>query len=255
MKKNHLIKLLLVCLSLTLLLSCFVACDSSKDPAGDGKESTENNGTEKPDNNGGNEKPDEGNKTPVTPSDSKDMEDMAAEINAWKAEDFEETSAQSEYIKIVVKGYGDIIIRLRTKIAPSNASGVQWLIPKKFYDGLTIHRLDPAGYIQGGCPNGDGTGVSGISQRGEFADNGFDNPLKHVRGVVSMFRFDDDPNSGSCQFLILTKDCPQFDGNRSAMGYVVAGLEVVDAIYAAEATDGTPAEKIIMEKIVFVQMK
>jgi peptidyl-prolyl cis-trans isomerase B (cyclophilin B) len=243
MKKTLLIKLILVTLTLTMMLSCFIACDKTEEPAADGKETSQNAG------NNGDKTP------PAAPTDSKDMNDMLAEINAWKAEDFEETSEKTEYIKVAVKGYGDIIIRLRTDVAPSNATGIQWLIPYKFYDGLTFHRIDEAGYIQGGCPKGDGTGVSGISQRGEFADNGFENPLKHVRGVVSMFRFDDQPNSGSCQFLILTKDCPQFDGNRSAMGYVVAGMDVVDAIAAAEATDGKPAEKIVMKKVCFVKMK
>lgn len=243
MKKITFTKLILWSLTLTMLLSCFVACDAD-DTSADGNETVQNGDTVGS----------TGGDTPVVPTDTRDMADMAAEINAWKAEDFEETDETTEYIKVSVKGYGDIIIRLRTKLAPSNASGVQFLVPYKFYDGLTFHNIQD-GYIQGGCPKGDGTGVSGISQRGEFADNGFDNPIKHVRGVVSMFRFEDQPNSGSCQFLILTKDCPQFDGNRSAMGYVVAGLEVVDAIAAAEATDGKPAERIVMETVRFVKLK
>lgn len=261
MKKNLLLKLLTFGLALTMLLACFVACDGGNDPADSGKETTQNadtnsgNGTADNGGNSGAATDNGGNAAPVTPTNSKDMNDMAAEINAWKTEDFEEASVASEYIKIVVKGYGDIIIRLRTNVAPSNASGIQWLIPYKFYDGLTFHHIDEAGYIQGGCPKGDGTGDSGIQQRGEFADNGFENPLKHVRGVVSMYRPDDQPNGGSCQFLILTKDCPQFDGNRSSMGYVVAGMDVVDAIAAAANTDGKPNENIVMEKVVFVKMK
>jgi peptidyl-prolyl cis-trans isomerase B (cyclophilin B) len=242
MKKTLLIKLILVTLTLTMMLSCFIACDKTEEPAGDGKETSQNAG------NNGDKTP------PAAPTDSKDMNDMLAEINAWKAEDFEETSEKTEYLKITVKGYGDIVIRLRRNIAPSNVGGIQMLVPYGWYNGLTFHRVAD-GYIQGGCPNGDGTGVSGNSMRGEFADNNWENPLKHVRGVVSAFRFDDDPNSASCQFLILNKDCPAFDGNRSAMGYVVAGMDVVDAIAAVKTTDGKPAERIVMEKVVFAKMK
>ena len=238
MKKTFVSKLILAGLILTMLLSCFVACD--KDDTSVGKDTAQGD-----DANGG---------QAATPTDSKDMNDMAAEINAWKAEDFEETSEKTEYLKITVTGYGDIVIRLRRDIAPSNVGGIRMLIPYGWYNGLTFHNVTD-GYIQGGCPNGDGTGVSGNSMRGEFADNNWDNPLKHIRGVVSAFRFEDDPNSASCQFLILTKDCPRFDGNRSAMGYVVAGMDVVDAIAAVETTDGKPNEKVVMEKVCFVKFK
>ena len=252
MKKTLLFKLLLVTLSLVMMLSCFVACD--KEPADDGKGTTQNGDSA---NNGGNNA-DNGNKTPTT---STELSDMVAEINAFKAEDFEETTEKTEYLKVVVKDYGEIIIRLRREIAPSNVGGFQWLVPYGWFNGLTFHRVVKDGYIHGGCPNGDGTGVSGISLKGEFSENGRDNPLKHVRGVVSAFRFDDDVNSASCQFLILTNDCPQFDGNRTAMGYVVAGMEVVDAIAAVEVKDNgkgeisAPVEKIVMEKVCFVKMK
>lgn len=195
------------------------------------------------------------------PTSGKDMTDILAEINCKQVTDFEETEEKSEFIKIVVQGYGEIVVRLRTDIAPANAGGIQWLIPYNYYKGLTFHRVLKDSFIQGGCPNGDGTGGSGISLRGEFADNGVNNPLLHVRGVVSAHREEENFNSASTQFLILTQDCPQFDGNRTAFGYVVAGMDVVDAIADASVKDNgageisAPAEKIVMEKIVFVKLK
>lgn len=121
MKKTLLFKLLLVTLSLVMMLSCFVACD--KEPADDGKGTTQNGDSA---NNGGNNA-DNGNKTPTT---STELSDMVAEINAFKAEDFEETTEKTEYLKVVVKDYGEIIIRLRREIAPSNVGGFQWLVQR-----------------------------------------------------------------------------------------------------------------------------
>jgi peptidyl-prolyl cis-trans isomerase B (cyclophilin B) len=86
---------------------------------------------------------------------------------------------------------------------------------------------------QGGCPKGDGTGNASSNVKGEFADNGVANPLRHRRGVISMAR-SQDPNSASCQFFICHEDAAHLDGKYAAFGYVVEGMEVVDAIAACQ---------------------
>jgi peptidyl-prolyl cis-trans isomerase B (cyclophilin B) len=249
MKKNLFWRVAVLALAACLLLPCLLSCDDTAEPVVDGKETTASNdaGNNDAGNNNG--------------EASDLMTAVKAEINAKKAEDFEETTEKSEYIKVTVQGFGDIIIRLRPDIAPNTASGIQYLIGYNYYRGLTFHRVLKDSYIHGGCPKGDGTGVSGIQLRGEFADNGFQNPLLHLRGVVSAYRPEDNKNGASCQFLILTKDCPQFDGNRTAFGYVVAGMDVVDAISAVEVQDNgngeisSPVERVVIEKSVYVKEK
>lgn len=104
-----------------------------------------------------------------------------------------------------------------------------------FYDGLTFHRIIKDFMIQGGCPLGNGTGGPGWNIKGEFAANGVNNPIKHVRGVISMAR-SMNPNSAGSQFFIMHKDAPHLDGQYAAFGKVVAGMDVVDKI-ASVPTD------------------
>ena len=260
MKKSLLRRLALLGLTASLLLACFVGCDKPEDPADDGRETTENNTT--PDNggNGGNA----GNNGGNTPVGTADMNAIKAEINSMKVEDFEEIEiapgVYTDYMKIIVKDYGEIVVRLREDIAPTTASGIKFLLGYNYYRGLTFHRVLKGSFIQGGCPNGDGTGGSGIELRGEFEENGIRNELSHIRGVISVHR-DEGLNSASSQFFICTDDCTQFDESRAAFGYVVAGMEVVDAIANAEVQDNgkgensSPVERIVMEKIVFVNPK
>jgi len=104
--------------------------------------------------------------------------------------------------------------------APQTVANFIELANKGFYDGLTFHRVIPGFVIQGGCPQGTGTGGPGYSIKGEFAMNGFENPLKHERGVLSMARAAD-PNSAGSQFFIMHADCPHLDGQYAAFGRVV----------------------------------
>ena len=117
-----------------------------------------------------------------------------------------------------------------------------------FYDGLTFHRVIRGFMIQGGCPNGTGTGGPGYTIEGEFTANGFENALSHKRGVVSMAR-SMDPNSAGSQFFIMHADSPHLDGQYAAFGKVVSGMEVVDAI-ANLKTDFSdkPKVEVIIEK-------
>ena len=108
------------------------------------------------------------------------------------------------------------------------------LAKEGFYDGLTFHRIISGFMIQGGDPNGNGTGGSSERIKGEFSQNGVENPLKHERGVISMAR-SSSPDSASSQFFIMHEDSPHLDGAYAAFGKVLSGIEVVDAI-----CDNTP---------------
>lgn len=190
-----------------------------------------------------------------------DMTEIASEIDSHKVTDFTETTEKTEYVKISVKDHGDMVIRLRPDIAPETVENFQTLVDNGFYNGLTFHRVYPNFMIQGGDPDGDGTGDSGKEIKGEFSSNGFTNNLKHVRGVISMAR-GNEPDSASCQFFICHADASNLDGDYASFGYVMAGLDVVDSITKVELEQATgsidtvattPVEDVIIEKIVFVE--
>ena len=125
---------------------------------------------------------------------------------------------------------GSIIrAELYPDIAPNTVRNFISLIQKGFYDGVIFHRVINGFMIQGGDPTGTGTGGPGYSIRGEFARNGFDNPLKHTAGVLSMARAMH-PDSAGSQFFIMHKDAPHLDGQYAAFGKVTEGMDVVDRI-------------------------
>ncbi len=131
---------------------------------------------------------------------------------------------------------GDVIkLELRSDIAPISTDNFISLIQKKFYDGLIFHRVIPGFMIQGGCPQGTGTGGPGYQIKGEFRANGVENNLAHSRGVLSMARAMN-PDSAGSQFFIMHQDSPHLDGQYAAFGSVTEGMDVVDRI-AATKTD------------------
>lgn len=145
--------------------------------------------------------------------------------------------AISHYADITVKDYGTIVVALDESAAPVTVKNFVSLAEDGFYDGLTFHRIMDGFMIQGGDPNGDGTGGSEEEIFGEFSDNGFENNLSHVRGAISMAR-SQAPNSASSQFFIVQSDSTFLDGQYAAFGYVTEGIEVVDKIASdAEPTD------------------
>lgn len=186
------------------------------------------------------------------------MTDIKSEINSHKTTDFTETSKKTDYVKITVKDHGDIIIRLRPDVAPETVENFKDLVSQGFYNGLTFHRVYKNFMIQGGDPKGDGTGDSGKEIKGEFTENGFENNLQHVRGVISMAR-GQQPNSASCQFFICDATSSHLDGKYASFGYVMAGMSTVDSIAAVEVQANKSGEKsdplkdVIIEKIVFVK--
>jgi peptidyl-prolyl cis-trans isomerase B (cyclophilin B) len=129
---------------------------------------------------------------------------------------------------------GDTIeIELYPEIAPNTVNNFISLIDRGFYDGLIFHRVIPEFMIQGGDPDGQGTGGPDYSIKGEFTSNGFDNPLKHEKGVISMARSRDMDSAGS-QFFVIVSDATHLDGSYAAFGKVTSGMEVVEAIVAVE---------------------
>lgn len=125
---------------------------------------------------------------------------------------------------------GSIIkVELYPEIAPNTVANFISLVKKGFYDGLTFHRVIRGFMIQGGCPQGTGTGGPGYHIKGEFSGNGVQNNLKHTKGVISMARAMD-PNSAGSQFFIMHEDSPHLDGQYAAFGKVVEGIDAVDYI-------------------------
>ena len=134
-------------------------------------------------------------------------------------------------------------------IAPETVANFEKLANEEFYDGLIFHRVISGFMIQGGDPQGTGMGGAKEKIKGEFLANGVNNPIKHVRGVISMAR-SQLPNSASSQFFIMHQDSPHLDGQYAAFGKVVEGIEAVDKI-ASVKTDFTdrPLEPQIIKKI------
>ena len=114
---------------------------------------------------------------------------------------------------------GVIDIELNEEAAPITCENFKKLVSEGFYNGLTFHRVIPGFMIQGGCPLGNGTGGPGWNIKGEFAANGVNNPIKHVRGVISMAR-SMNPNSAGSQFFIMVADAPHLDGQYAAFGKI-----------------------------------
>ncbi len=146
-------------------------------------------------------------------------------------------SADQEDIMVVIEmeNGGIIELELDSTAAPITVENFEKLVNAHFYDGLIFHRVISGFMIQGGCPDGTGMGGPGWHIKGEFADNGVANPIKHTRGVISMARAMD-PDSAGSQFFIMHADAPYLDGKYAAFGKVVSGMDVVDGI-AAVPTD------------------
>ena len=129
---------------------------------------------------------------------------------------------------------GDVIkAELYPKIAPNTVNNFISLIKKGFYDGLSFHRVIYGFMLQGGCPEGTGTGGPGYHIRGEFSGNGFENNLKHTEGVLSMARTAI-PDSAGSQFFIMHRAAPHLDGEYAAFGKVTEGMDVVNKIAATQ---------------------
>lgn len=157
--------------------------------------------------------------------------------------------AQNPIVTIEMENGSVIKAELYPETAPNSVNNFISLIQKGFYDGLIFHRCIPGFMIQGGCPQGTGTGGPGYSIKGEFASNGVQNDLVHDRGVLSMARAMD-PNSAGSQFFIMVEQAPHLDGEYAAFGKVIEGMEVADAIVSAKTDwNDRPREEQKMKKV------
>ena len=152
------------------------------------------------------------------------------------AEKKDADTSNSQYLtgkhhaEIVIAEYGKLELELDADVVPITVTNFVNLAKKGFYNGLTFHRIMSGFMIQGGDPNGDGTGGSEETIKGEFKSNGIENTMSHKRGVISMARTQNDPDSASSQFFIVQADSDFLDGDYAAFGKVTAGMDIVDKI-------------------------
>ncbi len=168
-------------------------------------------------------------------------------------------STETDFVQFTMVGGATFVVQLLSEYAPVTVKNFKGLVASGFYNGLTFHRIVEGSMIQGGDPNGNGTGSSENRIHGEFALNGYmQNTLKHERGVLSMIRSSSN-DSASCQFCILLDDKPTMDGVYAAFGRVVAGMETIDTISELEVTSQPlsgeltkPKQTPVIESAVFV---
>lgn len=157
------------------------------------------------------------------------------------------------HVEIAVKDYGTIKVELDADIAPVTVTNFVNLAKEGFYDGLTFHRIIDGFMIQGGDPLGNGTGGADEDIKGEFAQNGVENPISHVRGTISMAR-SQEYDSASSQFFIVQSDSTYLDGQYAGFGAVTEGMEIVDKIcqdIPVQDSNGTvlPDDQPVIESI------
>ena len=155
-------------------------------------------------------------------------------------------------VALYVEGYGSIIIELYPEIAPNTVNNFISLIKSGFYDNNSFHRLDPGFVLQGGDPNGTGVGGPGYSIKGEFSANGFENTLKHEKGVVSMARSGSSYDSAGSQFFIMLGDKESLDGQYAAFGRVIDGFDLVEKMEeneeVADEASGKLQTNLVLKK-------
>lgn len=152
-------------------------------------------------------------------------------------------------VTIKMQSGNEIKVELYPEIAPNTVNNFVSLVNKGFYDGVIFHRVIPGFMIQGGDPEGQGFGGPGYSIKGEFSYNGFENNLKHTRGVISMAR-SMSPDSAGSQFFIMVDDAPHLDGQYAAFGKVIEGMEECDDIVSAKTNfQDKPLIDRVMEKV------
>lgn len=146
-----------------------------------------------------------------------------------KALTTQDVSKKNPVVTIEMENGQIIKVELYPEVAPETVANFVSLVKKGFYDGVIFHRVIPGFMIQGGDPDGNGTGGTGYSIKGEFTANGFENNLKHERGVISMARTAN-PNSAGSQFFLMVANSPHLDGQYASFGRVIEGMEEMDRI-------------------------
>lgn len=150
---------------------------------------------------------------------------------------------ENPVVALYVEKYGSIVIELYPDVAPNTVNNFISLIKSGFYDNNSFHRLVPGFVLQGGDPDGVGSGGPGYSIKGEFTKNGFDNNLSHTKWVVSMARSSDMDSAGS-QFFICLDDAKNLDGEYASFGKVIDGFDILKAIEKNEIVSNTNSGKL-----------
>lgn len=215
-------------------------------------------GCQTKDNNAEENEPAETEANNNEPEDTE--EEVETELEAEEPEledyviDYEETDAVPE-VTIEMEDGGTILVELYPNVAPNAVNNFISLAEGGFYDGVIFHRVIPGFMIQGGDPDGTGTGGPGYNIPGEFSSNGIKNELIHERGVLSMAR-SGHPDSAGSQFFIMHENSPHLDGDYAGFGKAVEGLDVVDEIVSVETIGGsdqsiqdTPVEDQVIKKM------
>ena len=186
----------------------------------------------------------------VKPADPTPAPAEATTDNAENNENEGDKYMNKIHATITMEDGGVIELELYPDLAPQSVRNFCYLARQGFYDGLTFHRIIPNFMIQGGDPNGNGTGGPGYFIKGEFRANGFENDLKHTRGVISWARRTTPYDSAGSQFFIMHVDYPSLDGQYAAFGRVTSGMEVVDRIAAVQTdANNRPLEPVVIRSI------
>lgn len=157
--------------------------------------------------------------------------------------------ANKPIVTIEMEDGAEIKLELYPDVAKNTVDNFISLIKENFYDGLIFHRVIKGFMIQGGCPQGSGTGGPGYGIKGEFSGNGVRNDFKHERGVISMAR-SAHPDSAGSQFFIMHKDSPHLDGQYASFGKVIEGMETIDKIAESETGyNDRPVNEPTIEKM------
>lgn len=171
-----------------------------------------------------------------------DMLDISFDQKGNEVE-LKQYDTENPVVAMYIEDYGTIVMELYPEIAPNTVNNFISLVKSGFYDNNTFHRLVPGFVLQGGDPNGMGTGGPGYAIKGEFSKNGFENDLKHTKWVVSMARSQDYDSAGS-QFFIMLGDAENLDGEYAAFGKVIDGKENINRIVKNEGVSDADSGKL-----------
>lgn len=166
--------------------------------------------------------------------------DFTKEGNEISLEKYE---TENPLVAMKIENYGAIVIELYPEKAKNTVNNFISLVKNGFYDNNSFHRLVPDFVLQGGDPDGTGAGGPGYSIKGEFSSNGYDNDLKHTKGVVSMARSQDNDSAGS-QFFIMLEDASYLDGEYAAFGKVIDGFDIIEDIEQEEIVEDNQTGKL-----------
>lgn len=161
---------------------------------------------------------------------------------------------QNPVVAMYIENYGSIVMELYPDIAPNTVANFISLVKKGFYDNNTFHRLVPGFVLQGGDPTGTGTDGPGYTIKGEFSANGYENNLKHEKGIVSMARTSDSNDTAGSQFFIMLDKSEYLDGQYAAFGKIIDGWSNIEKIVAnekvANENTGQLQKKLVIKKSV-----